>query len=111
MLWYRGGLVFEAHRLLYHSAYVWCPYPKTILCATWYSSQFENNHFTEMCCGSEAGSYLRLIDSCVTQLRLKDLLGPVPSESKEEEEEKQARKADEALVVVHCWEQHKNCWK
>jgi len=24
-----------------------------------------------------AGSYLRLIDSCITQLRLKDLLGPV----------------------------------
>ena len=21
VLWYRGGLVFEAHRLLYHSAY------------------------------------------------------------------------------------------
>ena len=35
-------------------------------------------HFTEMCCGTEAGSYLRLIDSCITQLiRLKDLLGPV----------------------------------
>ena len=26
-----------------------------------YSSQFENNYFTEMCSGSEAGSYLRLI--------------------------------------------------
>ena len=26
------------------------------------SSQFENNYFTEMCSGSEAGSYLRLID-------------------------------------------------
>ena len=26
------------------------------------SSQFENNHFTEMCSGSEAGSYSRLID-------------------------------------------------
>ena len=25
-------------------------------------SQFENNYFTEMCSGSEAGSYLRLID-------------------------------------------------
>jgi len=24
-------------------------------------------HFTEMCCGTEAGSYLRLIDSCITQ--------------------------------------------
>jgi len=36
-LWYRGGLVFEAHRLLYHSA------------------------------GTEAGSYVRLIGSCITQ--------------------------------------------
>ena len=26
------------------------------------TSQFENNYFTEMCSGSEAGSYLRLID-------------------------------------------------
>jgi len=25
-------------------------------------SQFENSYFTEMCSGSEAGSYLRLID-------------------------------------------------
>ena len=25
-------------------------------------SQFENNYFTEMCSGSQAGSYLRLID-------------------------------------------------
>ena len=28
----------------------------------WGSSQFENNYFTEMFSGSEAGSYLRLID-------------------------------------------------
>ena len=27
----------------------------------WYSSQFENNYFTEMCRGSVAGWYLRLI--------------------------------------------------
>jgi len=33
-----------------------------------YSSQFKNNYFTEMCSGSEAGSYLRLIDFCITQL-------------------------------------------
>ena len=29
---------------------------------------FENNYFTEMCCGSEAGSYLRLIDCCRTNM-------------------------------------------
>ena len=28
----------------------------------------QNNYFTEMCSGSEAGSYLRLIDFCITQL-------------------------------------------
>ena len=28
----------------------------------------KNNHSSEMCTGSEAGSYLRLIDSCITQL-------------------------------------------
>jgi len=33
-----------------------------------YNSQFENNYFTEMCSGSEEGSYLRLIDWCITQL-------------------------------------------
>ena len=30
-----------------------------------------------MCSGSEAGSYLRLIDCCILSLRLKHLLGPV----------------------------------
>jgi len=36
--------------------------------STRYSSQFKNNYFTEMCSGSEEGSYLRLIDFCITQL-------------------------------------------
>jgi len=31
---------------------------------------FENNHFTEMCSGSEAGSYLRLIDFVSLNSRL-----------------------------------------
>jgi len=30
--------------------------------------QFENYYFTEMCSGSEAGAYLRLMDFCITQL-------------------------------------------
>jgi len=30
-------------------------------------SRFKNNYFTEKCSGSEAGSYLRLIDFCITQ--------------------------------------------
>jgi len=29
----------------------------------------KNNYFTEMCSGSEAGSYARLIDFCITQLQ------------------------------------------
>ena len=33
-----------------------------------YSFQFKNNYFTEMCSGSEEGSYLMLIDFCITQL-------------------------------------------
>jgi len=33
-----------------------------------YSSQFENNYFTSMCSGSEAGLYSRIIDFCTTQL-------------------------------------------
>jgi len=39
-----------------------------------------------MCCGTEAGSYLRLIDSCITQLKDQ---GPsrTCNERKEEEEE------------------------
>ena len=41
---------------------------------------------SEMCCGTEAGSYLRLIDSCITQLKAQ---GPsrTCNESKEEEED------------------------
>jgi len=51
----------------------------------WYSSHFKNNHFTEMCCGTEAGSYLRLIDSCITQLKAQRPCTTC-NESKEEEE-------------------------
>jgi len=40
---------------------------------------------TEMCSGSEAGSYWRLVDSCITQLKVQ---GPsrTCNESKEDEE-------------------------
>ena len=46
---------------------------------------FKNNQFKEMCSASEAGSYLRRIDSCITQLKAQ---GPsrTCNESKEEEE-------------------------
>ena len=46
----------------------------------------QNNHFREMCSGSEAGSHLRLRDSWITQLKAQ---GPsrTCNESKAEEEE------------------------
>ena len=43
------------------------------------------HHFTEMWCGTEAGSYLRLIVSL--SLRLKDLIGPVTRVKSKEEKE------------------------
>ena len=45
-----------------------------------------NSHSMEMCSGSEAGSYLRLIDSCITQRKAQ---GPsrTCNERKEGEEE------------------------
>jgi len=49
---------------------------------------FKNNHFTEMCCGNEAGSCLRLIDSCITQLQAQGPSG-ICNESKEEEKDTQ----------------------
>ena len=50
-----------------------------------------------MCCGTEAGSYLRRIDSCITQLKAQ---GPsrTCNESKEEEEEVEP----EHVVVILC---------
>jgi len=38
-----------------------------------------------MCCGTEAGSYLRLIDSCITQLKAQGH-SRTCNESKEEED-------------------------
>ena len=40
---------------------------------------------------SEAGSYLRLIDSCITQLRLKDLLRPVTRVKKKKKKRRRLR--------------------
>ena len=36
------------------------------------ASRSSADHFTEMCSGSEAGSYLRLIDLCITQLQAQE---------------------------------------
>jgi len=42
------------------------------------------DHSTEMCSGSEAGSYLRLTDSCITQLKAQ---GPVTRVKKKDLDE------------------------
>ena len=49
----------------------------------------------EMCSGSEAGSYLRLIDSCIAQLKAQRP-SRTCSDSKEEEEEEENAEEEEA---------------
>ena len=51
-----------------------------------YCFDLKDNNFTELCSGFEAGSYVRLIDACMTQLKAQ---GPsrTCNESKDEEEE------------------------
>ena len=56
-----------------------------------------------MCSGSEAGSYLRLVDSCITHLKAQ---GPsrTCNESKEEEEEEeedQLRQPSNPGIIHH----------
>jgi len=94
---FQGGLAFKADRLLYHSTLglrvikkktrrIWHYFDpewgttlqwddhsensETESCTDRYSSQFENNYFTEMCSGSDQGSYLRLTDFCITHSSL-----------------------------------------
>ena len=52
-----------------------------------------NSHSTEMCTGSEEGSYLRLIDYCITQLNAQG-----PSRTCNESKEEGATLADYAKV-------------
>ena len=73
---YPAGSVFEAHRLVGMDG-----------CRAHQTREGERSPRCprcEMCSGSEAGSYLRLIDSCITQLKAQ---GPsrTCNESKEEE--------------------------
>ena len=62
-------------------------------------TRFKTNFFTEICCGTEAGSYLRLIYSCITQLKAQ---GPFRTcnESKEAEEEAVVARMDEEERVA-----------
>ena len=56
-----------------------------------HSSQFKNNHFAELCSGSEAGAYLRPIDSCITQRKAQGPSRTFWDESKEDEKEGRMR--------------------
>ena len=56
----------------------------------WHSSRFKNNHFTEMCSGSETGSYLRLRDPCLNRLKAQGT-SRTCNESQEEKEEEGVR--------------------
>jgi len=60
-----------------------------------------NNHFTGMCCGTEAGSYLRLIDSCIIQLKAQGT-SRTCNESKEEEEEEEEEEEGYAKCMARC---------
>ena len=44
------------------------PLPTPFSPASWVVHTGKPLYFTEMCSGSEAGSYLSLIDVCITQL-------------------------------------------
>jgi len=57
----------------------------------------EANLFTEMCCGTEVGSCLRRIDSCITQLKAQ---GPSRTCNESKEEEKKKNLAVEGAVGV-----------
>jgi len=98
--WFRGGLVVKARRLLYHSTLGLrdikknkkTTTPSSRLTASRYHSR------AEMCSGSETVAYLRLIDSCITQLKAQ---GPprTCNESKEEEEATPERAGNFSLIL------------
>ena len=77
----RGGVAVRIWGLLFGEGRFWNSIRFSAACV----SRLRVYNFTEMCCGTEAGSYLRLIDSCITQLKAQ---GPsrTCNESKEEEE-------------------------
>jgi len=55
--------------------------------SAWVVSWLKNNHSTELCSGAKAGSYLRLMDSCITQLKSQGPSRTCDESNKEEEEE------------------------
>ena len=73
--WFRGGLVFKAHRLVYHSTLGWRvrkmkeEMPVAHARPNLQEGEPAGGLVFKMCCGTEEGSCLRLVDSCITQLK------------------------------------------
>ena len=62
-------------------------------------------YFTDMCSGSEAGSYLRRIDACITQLQAQ---GPARTCNESREEEVVCSSALPAIFLAKV-NPHRNC--
>ena len=81
-----------------------------VSCPTQYpQSESKNNHFTEMRCGNKEGSYLSLIDSCITQLKAQRP-SRTCNESEEEEESEESRPEQalkEELAGLECFQSTK----
>jgi len=54
-----------------------------------------------VCSGSEAGSYLRLIDSCITQLKAQGPSETCNESKEEEEEEEECRVYPDGPTMTH----------
>ena len=55
------------------------------------------DHSTELCCGTEAGSYLRPIDSCITQIKAQ---GPSRTCNEGKAEESEASTLNQVVAVA-----------
>jgi len=89
---FRGGLVFEAHRLLYHSTLgLRAIKKKHAWTAAWRAR-----------CGTEEGSYLRLIDSCITQFKAHGPSRTCNESNKEEEERIPGQRPGERAAAYPC---------
>jgi len=67
-VWLRLGVDEALPSLWFFSLFLSASCLRVVHLSVQYSSQYKNNHFTEMCSGSEEGSYFRIIDFCITQL-------------------------------------------
>ena len=59
-----------------------------------------------MCSGSQVGSYLRLIDSCITQLKAQGLSGPVTRLKKKRQKKKKKKVKSLGAGFITCSIEH-----